>query len=196
VTDSTTDAQPDLDRYIRAQEGFGERVHAVRDDVWNDPTPDTAWDVRELVNHLVVEQLWVPPLMAGSTIADVGDRLDGDQLGDDPRQTWDRAAAAARDAFSAPGALDRIVHLSGGDTPAADYLRDMTMDLVVHTWDLARALHVDERLPPDLVDWVYRRYEPQVDTMASWGVFAPRVSVPDDADQQTKLLAMFGRDAR
>jgi uncharacterized protein (TIGR03086 family) len=191
-----TDAAADLDRYIRAQDGFGQRVHAVRDDVWSDPTPDTEWDVRELVNHLVVEQLWVPPLMAGSTIADVGDRFDGDQLGDDPGQAWDRAAAAAREAFSAPGAFDRIVHLSAGDKPAVEYLREMAMDLVIHTWDLARALHVDEQLEPELVDWVYRRYEPQADSLASWGVFAPRVPVPDDADQQTKLLAIFGRDAR
>jgi uncharacterized protein (TIGR03086 family) len=186
----------DLDRYTRALQGFGDRVHAVRDDQWGDPTPDTEWDVRQLVNHLVVEQLWVPPLMDGRTIAEVGGRFDGDQLGDDPQRSWDEAAAAARGAFSAPGALERTVHLSAGDTPAEEYLREMTMDLVVHGWDLARALGGDERLPPDLVDWVYRRYEPQADSLASWGVFGPRVSVAEDADQQTKLLAMFGRDAR
>jgi uncharacterized protein (TIGR03086 family) len=186
----------DLDRYARALQGFGDHVHAVRDDQWHDPTPDTDWDVRQLVNHLVVEQLWVPPLMDGSTIAEVGNRFDGDQLGDDPRQRWDDAAADARGAFSAPGALDRTVHLSAGDTPGVEYLREMTMDLVIHGWDLARAIGADERVPPDLVDWVYRRYEPQADSLASWGVFAARVPVPDDADQQTKLLAMFGRDAR
>ena len=30
---------------------------------WHDPTPCTDWDVRTLVNHVTVEQLWVPPLV-------------------------------------------------------------------------------------------------------------------------------------
>lgn len=186
----------DLDRYADALRDFGDRVHAVADDQWHDPTPDTEWDVRQLVNHLVVEQLWVPPLMTGSTIADVGDRFDADQLGDDPRRSWDDAAAAAQAAFSTPGGLDRAVHLSAGATPGVEYLRDMTMDLVVHGWDLARAIGLDDRLPPDVVDWIYERYEPRASELASWGVFAPRIPVADDADQQTRLLALFGRDGR
>jgi uncharacterized protein (TIGR03086 family) len=191
-----TTSASDLDRYVRALQGFGDHVHAVTDDQWHDPTPDTDWDVRQLVNHLVVEQLWVPPLMDGRTIAEIGDRFDGDQLGDDPRRSWDDAAAAAQAAFSAPGALDRTVHLSAGDKPAVEYLQEMGMDLVIHGWDLARAIGADERLPPNLVDWVYRQFEPRADELQSWGVFAARVPVPDDADQQTKLLALFGRDAR
>jgi uncharacterized protein (TIGR03086 family) len=191
-----TDSTADIDRYTRALQGFGDRVRAVRDGQWHDPTPATKWDVRRLVNHLVVEQLWVPPLMAGSTIAEVGDRFDGDQLGADPGGAWDQAAAAARDSFAAPGALGRVVHLSVGDVAGARYCHDMTMDLLIHSWDLARAISGDERLDPDLMDWVYRWYEPQVDDWAAAGAFAPRVAVGDDVDQQTKLLALFGRDAR
>ncbi|HEX2117585.1 MAG TPA: maleylpyruvate isomerase N-terminal domain-containing protein, partial [Acidimicrobiales bacterium] len=66
----------------RAVEGFGRDVAAVRPDQWRDPTPDDEWDVRALVNHLVIEDLWAPPLLDGLTIAQVGDRFDGDQLGD------------------------------------------------------------------------------------------------------------------
>ena len=39
-------------------------------------------------------------------MADVGDRLDGDQLGDDPVAKWDSALAASSAAFGAPGVLD------------------------------------------------------------------------------------------
>ncbi len=191
-----TDWTVDLDRYTLALQVFGDRVHDVRNDQWQNSTPDTDWDVRALVNHLVVEQLWVPPLVSGSTIADVGDRFDGDQLGDDPRGSWDRAAAGARAAFAEPGALDRTVHISMGDVPAANYLYDMTMDLVVHSWDLARGIGGDDRLDPDLVDWVYARYESRVDDWAAAGALAPRVAVGDDVERQTKLLALFGRDSR
>ena len=63
-----------LDLYRRALAEFGRRVHAVRPDQWGCPTPCQDWEVRELVNHLVAEQLWVPPLMAGRTVGqgDVG----------------------------------------------------------------------------------------------------------------------------
>ena len=30
----------------------------------------TEWNVRDLVNHVVSEDLWAPPLLAGSTIAE------------------------------------------------------------------------------------------------------------------------------
>ena len=90
----------------------------IRDDQWHAPTPDTEWDVTDLVQHLVYEQLWVPPLLAGKTIAEVGDAFDGDVLGDDPQRAWTSAAAAAQAAFAEPGALERTVHLSFGDVPA------------------------------------------------------------------------------
>src|SRR6266508_2731945 len=76
--------------HARALERYGQLVQAIRDDQWNHPTPCTEWDVRVLVNHLVSENLWMPPLLEGKTIADVGDSLDGDLLGDDPKATWNR----------------------------------------------------------------------------------------------------------
>jgi hypothetical protein len=67
--------------YRRASESCGQRVLAVRDDQWHAVTPCSEWDVRALVNHLVGENLWVPPLFEGKSIADVGDQFDGDVLG-------------------------------------------------------------------------------------------------------------------
>ena len=178
----------------RSLDEFGKRVHAVRPDQWGCATPCAGWEVRHLVNHLVVEQLWVPPLVTdGLTTADVGDRLDGDRLGADPAAAWDAAAGAALAAFSAPGALERTVHLSYGDRPAVEYAREMVFDLVVHTWDLARAIEGDEKIDPALVEAVYARVEPEVDSLAASGQFDPPVPVPPDSDEQTKLIAATGR---
>ena len=44
----------------------------------------TSWTVRELVNHIVTGNYWAEELASGKTIEEVGDRLDGDVLGDDP----------------------------------------------------------------------------------------------------------------
>jgi uncharacterized protein (TIGR03086 family) len=187
-------AEDVVELFRRSLGEFGKRVHAVRPDQWACPTPCRDWEVRNLVNHLLVEQLWVPPLVTDRlTVGEVGDRFDGDRLGADPVAAWDAAAAASLAAFSAPGALDRTVHLSYGRRPAAEYAREMVFDLVVHTWDLARAIEGDEKIDPELVDAVYARIEPEVGTLAESGLFDPPVPVPPDADEQTRLIAATGR---
>ena len=69
----------------------------------------------------------------------------------------------------------------------------MVFDLVVHTWDLARAIEGDEKIDPELVDAVYARIEPEVDSLAASGLFDPPVPVGPDADEQTRLIAATGR---
>lgn len=182
-----------LELYERALDEFGRRVHAVSHAQWSAATPCTDWDVRELVNHLTVEQLWVTPLLRGETVEQVGDRFAGDQLGEDPVGAWDAAAAAARGAAATPGALDRTVNLSYGDTPARAYLQQMTNDLTVHAWDLARGIGGDERIDADLVHEAYVDTLPHADMLQQTGLFGTRVQVPEDADEQTRLLALYGR---
>jgi len=182
-------------RFVSALGEFDRRVRAVRPDQWQDPTPCTEWDVRALVDHVVTEQLWAPLLLSGATIDDVGDRFDGDQLGEDPVAAWATAAAAAREAFAAPGALRRHVELSYGRRPADGYCQEMTMDLTVHAWDLARGIGADERLDEELTREVLAFIEPQIEQLAGTGLFGSAVEVGDDADTQTRLLALLGRRA-
>src|ERR671924_356790 len=78
--------------YQRALAGFGQRVATVRADQWHNPTPCADWDVRALVNHLVYENRWVPELLAGRTVAQVGDAYEGDLLGEDPVEAADPQA--------------------------------------------------------------------------------------------------------
>jgi uncharacterized protein (TIGR03086 family) len=184
-----------LSRFACAMNEFDRRVRAIRPDQWRNPTPCTEWDVRALVDHLVTEQLWVPLLLDGATVEDVGDRFDGDQLGDDPVAAWESASAAAREAFAAPGALRRPVELSYGRRPADGYCQEMTMDLTVHAWDLARGIGADERLDEELVREVLGFIEPQVEQLTGTGLFAAPVAVGDDVDAQTRLLALLGRRA-
>jgi uncharacterized protein (TIGR03086 family) len=184
-----------LARFAAALTEFDRRVQAVRPDQWQDPTPCTEWDVRALVDHLVTELLWVPLLLDGATIEDVGDRFKDDQLGDEPVVAWERAAAAAREAFAAPGALRRPVELSYGRRPADGYCQEMTMDLTVHAWDLARGIGADERLDEELVRDVLSFIEPQVEQLTGTGLFAPSVAVDTGTDAQTRLLALLGRQA-
>lgn len=181
--------------FAEALAEFDRRVRLVAPAQWTAPTPCTDWSVRDLVNHLTAEQLWVPELLMGSTIAEVGTRFDGDVLGADPVAAWSAAATAAREAFAAPGATGLTVHLSYGDVPARDYLDQLTADAVVHTWDLAEGIGRDTRLPADLVDFALGEFGGYGDLSGS-GLFDPPLDVPADAGPQTRLLALTGRRDR
>jgi uncharacterized protein (TIGR03086 family) len=176
----------------RGARRFTELVEQVGD-AWGAPTPATEWNVRDLVNHVTVEQLWAPPLMAGATIADVGDRFDGDVLGDDPVACWNQAIAAASDAFGAPGALECTVHLSFGDTAAEEYVWQMVADLHLHGWDLATALGADDRIDPDAVRALTTVLSEQEAMLRASGMFGDHLVVDDDADELVRLLALVGR---
>jgi uncharacterized protein (TIGR03086 family) len=151
--------------------------------------------VRDLVNHIVYENVWTPPLMEGQTIEQVGDRFEGDLLGDDPVVAWNKASAAALASVEADGALDRTVHLSYGDVPAGEYIEQLFNDHVIHAWDLARGIEADDELDPELVEVLYAGAQPREEQLRESGMFGDKVEVPDDADTQTKLLALMGRRA-
>jgi uncharacterized protein (TIGR03086 family) len=160
---------------------------------WDAPTPCTDWSVRDLVNHVTGEELWTVPLLAGSTIQEVGDRFDGDVLGSDPQDTGHRAALAAADA------VDRTdpkgtVHLSYGDEVVEEYANQLAADHLIHGWDLAVAIGADARLDPELVAEVAAWFAGREEMYRASGAIGPHVDA--SGDPQTDLLAAFGRDAR
>jgi uncharacterized protein (TIGR03086 family) len=178
--------------YARCSAEFGAQVHAV-DGRWEAPTPLPEWTVRDLVHHLVEEELWAPPLFAGSTIEEIGSRFEGDLLGDNPLATFDITAARALGAVCAEGALDRVVHLSFGDHPGREYAMQLAADHLVHAVDLARALGTDETMDAAAVVAVRDWFDTMESTYREIGVIGPRADVPDGAGAQAELLAMMGR---
>lgn len=178
--------------YATCSAGFAAQVHAV-DGRWDAPTPLPGWSVRDLVNHLVNEERWTPPLFAGSTTQEVGSRFDGDLLGDDPVAAFDDAAATALAAVRADGAVEGVVHLSFGDHPGREYAMQVAADHLVHTWDLARAIGTDESLDRAAVAAVLDWFTSTEDLYRELGVIGPRIEVPTDAGAQAQLLGRFGR---
>jgi uncharacterized protein (TIGR03086 family) len=179
--------------FVGALEHFGTLVHEVPGDAWGAPTPCTEWDVRALVHHLVNEISWTVPLLGGRSVADVGDGLSGDLLGDDPVASWDAAAAQARAAVSADGAMELVIHLSRRDVTGADYTFEVFNDLAIHGWDLARAIGADETIDPGSVAVIEERVGPVIADLKASGQYGDEIVPPDGADAQTRLLAMFGR---
>jgi uncharacterized protein (TIGR03086 family) len=91
------------------------------------------------------------------------------------------------------GTMERTVHLSFGDFPGREYTMQVFADLLIHGWDLARAIGADERLDPDPVEACAGWFEPVEEAYHAGGAIGPKVEAPPDADAQTHLLASFGR---
>jgi uncharacterized protein (TIGR03086 family) len=142
---------------------------------------------------MVSEMLWVVPLLAGEPYAEgrFPDDTD-DLLGEDPLTGWESAADGALSAFAEDDALVRTVHLERGPTPATVYVEELTADLTVHAWDLARAVDGDTELAPELVTAALVVGE-RLPEDGVPGQFDAPLDVSASANPQQRLLARFGR---
>ncbi len=181
------------DMHARALDFVGPKVAAITNDQWARDSVCAGWSVRDLTNHLVSGNLWVPELVSGKTIEEVGDRLDGDVLGDAAAAAYDASATVAAAAFAEPGAMDRPVAVSYGPVPGSVYCGHRFIDVLIHGWDIAESTAQDANLPLDLVEACWEVVEPQRADLEGSGAFGQPVPISDGADLQTNLLAVLGR---
>ena len=187
-----------VELHARCGRRFTALVAGVSPGQWHDDTPCSEWDVRTLVHHLLYEQRWVPPLFEGLTIEQIGDRFEGDLLGDEASAWPGLLASAIEEAHAAvaqPGSLDRTVHLSFGDTSGQQYVMQLTADLAIHAWDLARATGQDDALDPGVVALMLPWAEANADLLTASGMFGSRIETAADAPDDARLLGVLGRRA-
>jgi uncharacterized protein (TIGR03083 family) len=157
-----------VERHRRACAGFSRVVDRVADDHWDRPTPCSEWDARALVEHVIGfhEVLLLRPMGVHAHRPRIG-----------PAARWKATSDALFDALTEP----------------VDVLGALTTDVVVHTWDLGRAVdlepELDEALCRDAVAALRARDLPR-----ERGMFAAAVPVDADADPATHLIACYGRD--
>jgi uncharacterized protein (TIGR03086 family) len=181
------------DVHAQALEHTRGYVAAVTPDQLEQASNCEGWTVRELVNHVVSGNFWVPELVGGRTIEEVGDRLDGDVLGGDPAAAYAASAEVAAAAFREAGAMDRPVAVSYGPVPGSVYCGHRFIDVLIHGWDIATSTQQDTNLPVDLVEACSEVLEPQRELLVGSGMFGSGVTAPAGADRQGQLLAALGR---
>jgi len=177
---------------------FAALVAGVASEQWHYDTPCSEWDVRTLVHHLLSEQRWVPPMFEGLTIEQVGDRFEGDLMGHDASAWPGLLASSVEEAHAVvaqPGALERTVHLSFGDASGLEYVMQLTADLAIHAWDLARATAQDAALDPAAVAQLLPWAEANADLVAGSGMFDPPIDAGPGAPDDVRLLGLLGRRA-
>jgi uncharacterized protein (TIGR03086 family) len=114
---------------------------------------------------------------------------------EDPMGAWTSARDAIQAALDDPATAQQEFDGLMGRTTFEDAAgRFLVTDLLVHTWDLARAAKLDENLDLDEVEIVLETFQGlPAEAVRSEQVFGPEIPVTEGADPQTRLLAFTGR---
>jgi uncharacterized protein (TIGR03086 family) len=121
------------------------------------------------------------------------DAFKGDLLGPDPRRSYAEIVDRACTAAQALTDLDRTVHCSFGDYPAREYFWQINSFRGLRAHDIARVLHIDPQLPPELVQALWDELSPHAEEWRQIGVFPAAIAVREDAPLLDRLLGLTGR---
>lgn len=174
------------DRLITMLTAFDARVQAAKGGDWSRTAPCEGWTARDVVDHVANNVLNVTAGLSGTEAQGVG-------ADEDIVAAWDRALAAAKSVLPT---ADTSINLPGpmGPMPAEMIIgRLMSMDTLVHTWDLARAVGGDEQLDADAVANAYSGVKPMDAMIRRPGVFGPKIEAAAGDDLQTEFLKFLGR---
>jgi uncharacterized protein (TIGR03086 family) len=158
------------------------------------PTPDTDWDVRTLVNHLI---LWTSySLEARAHGGSVSEDLMGRDFAAEPgfaaayRAQLDRALAA----WSEPAVWEGSLDVMGSATPAADVAALNLAEMVLHGWDLAVATGQRYQVSDGAAAAALDAVAANAELFRQYKGFADPVGVPAGSPALDQVLALSGRD--
>jgi uncharacterized protein (TIGR03086 family) len=181
-----TDVQ---DRYRQVASGFDAAVRAVTPGKWEAQSPCEQWRARDVVGHVVEGHRSVIAGVKGGDPKPLG-------ADEDPRRAWEDATRAIDEITGDPEASAKEIDGPAGRMPAGQIIGQfVSMDLLVHTWDLARAVGTDEHLDGDSVHHAYEALKPMDAMIHQPNFFGPKLEPPPGADLQTEFLYFLGRRA-
>lgn len=182
----------------RAAAPWADVIRDIKPDQLGAPTPCADYDVRGLLNHLLY---WGPSLDGAGrkefTPPPGTPERETDLVGDD----WAERLSAHLDrlvaSWSEPDAWQGMTRMGGStDWPAATIGGMVLVELVVHGWDLARAVSQRPAWDDDVTAATYRELAGMVEQGREMGVFGPEITVPAAASTVDRMLAVSGRDPK
>jgi len=186
-----------IDALKTANAEFESRLRAVTSEHMALPTPCPDWDVRALVNHVLLGTRMSVQVLAGMERDDVIAGLNDDLLSgaNDPVAAFVDLADQMVAGFSGPHGLEGVVAHPAGDFPRSMFIGFRVADSAVHAWDLATAIGANSLLDPNVVKFLWDDAQPRREMLTASGMFGdgPSGSVADDAPLQTQYLDLVGR---
>jgi hypothetical protein len=175
---------------------------AIPDDRWDSMLPpvfdmpgvDQPVRLREAINHYAYDNAWVPDMLAGWTMDEVGrGRFDGDLLGDDPAGVIRHISASATAAAGRVSDPSLLVHCSYGDCPVPDYFWQLNIARSLTAHDVAAHIGLPYQLSEELCRAMYEGTQPTSYIWRSFGAYREPVPVAEDATWRERFLALTGR---
>lgn len=160
------------------------------------PTPCAEFDVRALLNHLL---FWGPSLTGAARKQAVAPpaatETDVDLTAGDWSGTLDTHLDDLAAAWRDPAAWQGVTHMGGPtELPAALVGGMVVGELIVHGWDLARAVDATVAWDEDLLRYAYAETAASADQGRAMGIYGPEVPVDPGAPLLDRLLGLTGRD--
>lgn len=181
-----------LNDFDRAAEAAKSVVDGVRAEQWGLPSPCAEWDVRGVVNHLVLGNLMAHAGMRGRQPPT--DRS-ADYLGVDPHAAFADSLVACRAAFAEPGVLDKVVRTPLGEQPGSFLVHMRINELLAHGWDVAAATGQSTDLAPELAKEALELWQSRLGGKPRGELpFGPEREAPPDATAADRLAAFLGRE--
>jgi uncharacterized protein (TIGR03086 family) len=188
------------DRFERVAGAFLARIEAVPADRWTSPSPCLGWSAREVVAHVINEQRRIlaslrrtdPKLLYGVAVAEMGSQPALDDQAD-LAAAWREIGAGLVEAIDDPACAEVQLPTPVGPMPFAEMVEALPEDVLIHTWDLARATGGDEQLDAEAVVHVFEKFRPLDEALRQPWAFGPKITPPPGADVQTEFLCFVGR---
>jgi uncharacterized protein (TIGR03086 family) len=118
----------------------------------DDPTPCASWKVRDVINHIVGGTNWFADTVETGVAPAIDGNVGPNITGGDVVAAFREGSARAINAFSAPGAMDKVLKLPFGEMPGGAFVMLASSDVFQHGWDLAKATGQSTNLDPELAD--------------------------------------------
>ena len=180
--------------YMKSLDSTINFVSNVAETAWGNDTPCDDWDVKDVVNHIVYENVWMVALFNGRTIEEVGDEFEGDLVGDDPIGAYTSTARQVQAVLAEPDAMSRTCQISSGPVSGAEYSRQLFLDTLIHGWDIAVGSKQDAKLDDYLVEMCTPLAQAIADNDGYRSAFKASTDGASSGNSQTRLLALLGRD--
>jgi uncharacterized protein (TIGR03086 family) len=173
-----------IERHRRACDGLGAVAHEVRAELWAAPTPCSEWTTKDVVEHvigfhdfLLIRPLGVRALRPRTNAA----------------ARWDATADTLFAALAIEGVLDAVTELPGGGISTPRTMIDaLTTDVLVHTWDVARAIGTSTAPDDELCDRALVMV--RAAGVGRGDAIGPEVPIGENAWAVDKLVAFYGRE--
>ena len=154
-------------------------------DRWDAPSPCEDWTAADVLGHVLDSQRD----FLGKRGVDLDDLPEGP-----PAARWTTHLDQVRDAVADDDFATSEYDGYFGRTSVADTLANFYgFDMLVHRWDLARAVGLDATWTPAEMDALETNLDALGDNLYTQGVCKPPLDVAGDAPRQERLLARLGR---